>query len=44
MSALGFIKKMIGQKPKVATDALAELGLDPARNDEFLRTLIRRWI
>ena len=46
MSALGFIKKLIGQTPKVTTDPLAELGLDPARKDEFLRTLVRSqvWI
>jgi hypothetical protein len=44
VSALGFIKKLIGQTPKVTTDALAELALDPARNDEFLRTLVRSHI
>jgi hypothetical protein len=46
MSALGFIKKLIGQTPKVTTDPLAELALDTSRNDEFLRTLVRShvWI
>lgn len=44
MSALGFIKKLIGQTPKVTTDPLAELALDPARNDEFLQTLVRSHI
>jgi hypothetical protein len=44
MRALEFIKKMIGQKPKVTTDALAELALDPARSDEFLRTLVQSQI
>ena len=44
MSALGFIKKLIGQKPKVTTDPLAELALDPARNEEFLHTLVRSHI
>ena len=46
MSPLGFIKKLIGQTPKVTTDPLAELGLDPERKEEFLRTLVRSqvWI
>ena len=44
MSALGFIKKLIGQKPTVTADPLAELALDSARNDEFLRTLVRSHI
>ena len=39
--ALSFIKKLIGQKPKTVSDALAELALDPTRNDEFLRTLVQ---
>jgi len=46
MGALKFIKKLIGQTSKVTTDPLAELALDQARNDEFLRTLVRShvWI
>ena len=46
MGTLNFIKKMIGQKSKVATDALAELAIDSARNDEFLRALVEShvWI
>jgi len=44
VSALGFIKKLIGQKSKATTDPLAELALDPTRNDDFLRTLVRSHI
>ena len=44
MRTLEFIKRLIGQTSKVTTDPLAELALDPARNDEFLRTLVRSHI
>src|SRR5258706_2391243 len=46
MNAFGFFKRLLGQSPNVATDPLAELGLDPSSTDEFLRRLVRSqvWI